>query len=370
MDKELRLRGSREADARDVRHDLWRWLWRAHDHHAAAVAARRHGAPVGSGHDIRPRASRADADRGAGDVTAARDAYGGAHDQRGRRLGRIGGHSDCVGVATDVLLPRVTYAFEPGTHAEFSPVEEAVLALALSRAAHQPYAAYVKQRILQPLGMTHSDFAGAAADPAGLGYWPALYTTIGDLARLARLALLSGPDAVVTKQDLEENYRRTWVVNSIAVPNPSEGFGVGFEGETWTSNRLPHYYFILPIGSGGAGYDAALWFEPRTHAGVVLLHHGGGSALGQLIHTYVYTLNAQPIDAGRQESARPLPYAEETVTFPSANGAVTIAGTLTMPEGRGPFPAAVLISKGGGFDRDEQMLSHRPFQVLADALAP
>jgi len=266
------------------------------------------------------------------------------------------------------VLPRLTYAFEPGTHAEFSPVEEAVLALALSRAAHQPYAVYVKQRILQPLGMTHSDFAGAAADQAGLGYRPALYTTIGDLARVARLALLAGPDTVVAKQDLEQNYRRTWVVNSIAVPNPSEGFGVGFEGETWTSNRLSHYYFILPIAYGGAAYDAALWFEPSTHAGVILLHHGGGSALNQLIHTFVYTLNAQPIDAGRQELAQPVPYAEKTVTFPSANGAVTIEGTLTMPEGHGPFPAAILIPKGGGFDRDEQMLNHRPFHVLADAL--
>src|SRR5262249_53091500 len=124
----------------------------------------------------------------------------------------------------------------------------------------------------------------------------------------------------------------------------------------------------LPVGYGGTGYDAALWFEPRTHAGVILLHHGGGSALNQFIHTFVYTLNTQPIDAGRQELARPVPYVEQTVTFPSANGAVSIAGTLTVPEGRGPFPAAVLIAKGGGFDRDEQMRNHRPFQVLADAL--
>jgi len=196
-----------------------------------------------------------------------------------------------------------------------------------------------------------------------------MYTTIGDLARLGQLALLAGPESVIAHDDLEANYRRQWVVNSIAVPNPSEGFGVGFEGETWTSNRLSHYYFILPIGDTGGGYDAALWFEPRTRCGVILLHHGNRSpALGQMIHTYVYTLNAEPRDAGQQKPAPPLPYAERPVTIDIGGGAV-LAGTLTVPAGAGPFPAAILIAKGPGLDRDELLLNHRPFLVLADALA-
>src|SRR5262249_2104766 len=42
-------------------------------------------------------------------------------------------------------LSRATYAFEPGTHAEASPIDDAILALALSRAARQPYEQYVTE---------------------------------------------------------------------------------------------------------------------------------------------------------------------------------------------------------------------------------
>ena len=47
---------------------------------------------------------------------------------------------------------------------------------------------------------------------------------------------------------------------------------------------------------------------------------------------------------------------------------MTLAGTLTIPEGAGPFPAAVLITGSGAQDRDETLLGHKPFAVLADHL--
>ena len=40
--------------------------------------------------------------------------------------------------------------------------------------------------------------------------------------------------------------------------------------------------------------------------------------------------------------------------------------TLTLPNGTGPFPAAVLIAGSGQHDRDATMFGHRPFLVLAD----
>jgi hypothetical protein len=55
------------------------------------------------------------------------------------------------------------------------------------------------------------------------------------------------------------------------------------------------------------------------------------------------------------------------VAFDSAPG-VRLAGTLTLPPGPGPFPAAVLITGSGAQDRDEALMGHRPFMVLADAL--
>jgi CubicO group peptidase (beta-lactamase class C family)/pimeloyl-ACP methyl ester carboxylesterase len=263
-------------------------------------------------------------------------------------------------------LPHTTYEFEPGTHAATSNIDESILALALSRAAQQPYTAYLKQRILLPLGMTHTGFSASGTEPSGFGHRPVLYATIGDLARFASFMMLGGPEEVLSRRELEENYRRLWVANSIAVPNPNEGFGIGFHGETWTSN---HYYFILSVGYGGPTYEAALWFEPRRHTGVILLHHGSSSAaLGRMIHSYVYTLNAQKNDAGEQEPARPFPYTEEDISFENQAAQIRLAGTLTIPQGKGPYPAVVLIPKAGPLDRDEWLLNHRPFFVLADYL--
>ena len=70
-----------------------------------------------------------------------------------------------------------------------------------------------------------------------------------------------------------------------------------------------------------------------------------------------------------QDPTRPYLYDEEKVTYtnPSASG-VTLAGTLTLPKGAGPFPAALLITGSGAQDRDEALLGHRPFLVLSDYL--
>ena len=70
-----------------------------------------------------------------------------------------------------------------------------------------------------------------------------------------------------------------------------------------------------------------------------------------------------------QDPVAPLPYREQDVRFdnPAAED-VWLAGTLTLPAGDGPFPAAILISGSGPQDRDETVWTHRPFAVLADHL--
>lgn len=69
-----------------------------------------------------------------------------------------------------------------------------------------------------------------------------------------------------------------------------------------------------------------------------------------------------------QEPTLPLPYRVEEVTVPNGEAGVELAGTLTLPEGDGPFPAAVLVSGSGPQDRDEALMGHRPFYVLSDHL--
>ncbi len=69
-----------------------------------------------------------------------------------------------------------------------------------------------------------------------------------------------------------------------------------------------------------------------------------------------------------QDPERPLPYVEEKVRFENSEDGIELAGTLTMPEGDGPFPAVVLISGSGAQDRNEEVANHRPFLVLSDHL--
>ncbi|HET7873256.1 MAG TPA: hypothetical protein VFL42_12135, partial [Terriglobales bacterium] len=70
-----------------------------------------------------------------------------------------------------------------------------------------------------------------------------------------------------------------------------------------------------------------------------------------------------------QDPVKPYPYRELEVSYEnkSASG-VTLAATLTLPQGPGPFPAVLLITGSGQQDRNEELLGHRPFLVLADYL--
>lgn len=67
-----------------------------------------------------------------------------------------------------------------------------------------------------------------------------------------------------------------------------------------------------------------------------------------------------------QDPVPPFPYVEEEVTVQS--GQVTLAGTLTLPAGDDPVPALVLVSGSGANDRNQEILGHRTFLVLADHL--
>ena len=76
----------------------------------------------------------------------------------------------------------------------------------------------------------------------------------------------------------------------------------------------------------------------------------------------------QPLELRRpQNPTKPYPYAAEEVSFPAGDGKATLAGTLTMPQGAGPFAAVVMIGEGPA-DRDATTAGHKPFLVLADLL--
>src|SRR5262249_193903 len=69
-----------------------------------------------------------------------------------------------------------------------------------------------------------------------------------------------------------------------------------------------------------------------------------------------------------QEPHKPYPYREEEASYANTQAGIKLAGSLTLPNGAGPFPAALLITGSGKQNRDEELLGHKPFLVLSDYL--
>jgi len=89
--------------------------------------------------------------------------------------------------------------------------------------------------------------------------------------------------------------------------------------------------------------------------------------------TFPLTLvkSAGPVAEPRrpQRPRPPYPYVVRELKFPSVQPGVVLAGTVCVPRGKGPFPAVVMVTGSGPQDRDEFLLGHRPFHVIADHLA-
>ena len=71
--------------------------------------------------------------------------------------------------------------------------------------------------------------------------------------------------------------------------------------------------------------------------------------------------------ARAQNPKPPFPYDIEDVSFDGGAPDVTLAGTLTLPK-TGDYPVVVLVTGSGAQDRDETIVGHKPFWVLADYL--
>ena len=69
-----------------------------------------------------------------------------------------------------------------------------------------------------------------------------------------------------------------------------------------------------------------------------------------------------------QTPTKPYPYDEQEIEFENKAANIKLAGTLTLPRTKAPFPVVVLISGSGPQDRNESLLEHQPFLVLADHL--
>ncbi|RZJ47006.1 MAG: alpha/beta fold hydrolase [Brevundimonas sp.] len=122
----------------------------------------------------------------------------------------------------------------------------------------------------------------------------------------------------------------------------------------------------------GAGFEGSLVDGGRTLNGA--LTQGGASLPLVLTRSLELTPSAPPVVTPAPVARRPqtpqapFPYRSEDVVIPTTMAGVQLAGTLTVPEGLGPFPAVLLITGSGQQDRDETVFGHKPFWILADAL--
>jgi uncharacterized protein len=87
-----------------------------------------------------------------------------------------------------------------------------------------------------------------------------------------------------------------------------------------------------------------------------------------------YTVNLKklktPFAINRpQEPKPPFPYESEDVTFTNNKFNIKLGGTLTIPAGKGPFRAVILITGSGAQNRNEEIMGHKPFMVIADYLS-
>jgi CubicO group peptidase (beta-lactamase class C family) len=192
-------------------------------------------------------------------------------------------------------LARTAYDHEPGTRYLYSNIGYAILGAAVGRAAGRPYVEYVRDRILAPLGMTHTDFEATATiqptlakgyelangrldadtparEHAGRGYKVpngALYSTVGDLARFVAFELGEGPVSVLRKETIQDNLSRV----GSATSDLRSGYGIGFQVQR--RGELVQY------GHSGsvAGYRAAVLFDPVSRTGVIVLRNVGGGKI-------------------------------------------------------------------------------------------
>lgn len=109
-----------------------------------------------------------------------------------------------------------------------------------------------------------------------------------------------------------------------------------------------------------------------SYAGSFTGKHAFDGEFNQNGRTFPLLLSREKIQLAApkrpQNPEKPYPYISEQIYFKNEKAGITLAGTLTLPEKEGKFPAVVLISGSGPQNRNGEILGHKPFLVLSDYL--
>ena len=145
--------------------------------------------------------------------------------------------------------------------------------------------------------------------------------------------------------------------------SPDQGVtGLPVTGVTRNASALK-----LELKQAGAVFEGKIDENLTTIDGT--WSQGGGSE--PLLLKRAKDADAAQLERRRpQTPVKPYPYRDEDVSYPNKTANITLAATVTIPPGKGPFPAVLLIAGSGRNDRDESlpMFGHSPFLVLSDYL--
>ena len=207
---------------------------------------------------------------------------------------------------------RVTVDREPGKGFAYSGGGYTILQLLIEEVTHRPFADYMKESVLQPLGMTKSSFdsnaiatEGRARDiatsfdtaliPRPVRRYTAtaavsLYATPRDLARLVLAYTRENP--VLRQETLKQmltpqpGTAATWGLGqTLFVENDAGGHVVGHSGGTYPA------------------WGAMMRVNPATGNGVVLMVSGGQGSVNQLVHDWTYWETGKVTFEARREIA-------------------------------------------------------------------
>lgn len=118
--------------------------------------------------------------------------------------------------------------------------------------------------------------------------------------------------------------------------------------------KHPNVRFELPAGPTVASFEG-------TRSGDSI-----SGRFAQAGYTGTFALTPGALTTDEPDDTTAPPYRSEEVTFKNGDG--VLAGTLTLPEGAGPYPAVVLVTGSGAQNRDEEIFGFKPFRIIADHL--
>lgn len=198
-------------------------------------------------------------------------------------------------------LDRAEQVLPPGARFHYSNLAFALLGIVVERVAGAPYAQYVEQRLLEPLGLLRTTFE--PRQPAATGYlvqpyvdgvwdeapvetgaWIAagqMWGTVRDLCRWA--AFLADPDEAVLKKQTVEEMRTVQSIDDHV--RWTGGYGLGLmlrrDGER------------VLAGHGGSmpGFIAGVYVSPAERIGAAALTNSSTAVLGDLTLKLVAVTN-------------------------------------------------------------------------------